>query len=79
MKNKVKEYLFKNKVIDDYIDYKWIIQQEFKCCLCDEHFDIEINDSKVISNMTVDRKDNTLYHSKSNCQLACLNCNRAKK
>ena len=79
IKTKTKEYLFKNDVITDYIDYQWIIKQQFKCCICDEHFDIEIEDSKVTSNMTVDRKDNTLYHSKSNCQLACLNCNRAKK
>ena len=78
-KNNDNELVYKNVVIEDYIDYNWINKQDFKCYMCGEYFDIELVDAKVNSNLTVDRINNSCYHSKSNCKLCCLSCNCAKR
>ena len=77
--NKENQLLFKDKVIDNYINYEWIKSQDFKCYICNELFDIDLIDSKVSSNMTVDRIDNRLPHIKHNCKLCCIHCNISKK
>ena len=72
--------LYKNQIIDDYINYKWFMEQDdLTCYMCGETFDFELKDSHVVSNMTCDRLDNKIYHSKTNCKLCCLSCNVAKK
>ena len=72
--------LYKNQIIDDYINYKWFMEQDdLTCYMCGETFDFELKDSHVVSNMTCDRLDNKMYHSKTNCKLCCLSCNVAKK
>ena len=68
----------KNDVVDNYIDYDWFTQKEFKCYICDKAFDIEIIDGTVHSDMTVDRVNSELQHIKNNCELCCLSCNRNK-
>ena len=61
------------------MDYDFNNKQEFICCLCGEIFDFEICDGKVHSNFTIDRIDNTIFHSKNNCKLSCCHCNVSKK
>ena len=53
-------------------------QQDFKCYLCGEMFDFDVIDGKVHSNFTIDRIDNTIFHSKNNCKLACCQWNISK-
>ena len=51
-----------------------------KCPLCNVLFDVSIlEDNKVTSNITADRMDNNKPHTKSNCKLACVSCNVAKR
>ena len=69
---------FKGEKINDYIDKEWIDRQDFKCYICNTLFDFDIEDGKVISDMTVDRIDNFKIHSKNNCRLCCLHCNVSK-
>ena len=81
--NRIKEnkegLFYKGNIIEDYVDYDWIVEQsDFKCYMCGCLFDFEIEDGRVNSNFTIDRQDNRAPHTKSNCKLCCLNCNRAK-
>ena len=79
-KTKDNELECKGKAIEDYIDYDWFTKQnDLKCYICGEYFDIELADAKVTSNMTVDRINSNSYHSKSNCKLCCLPCNVRKR
>ena len=70
----------------DYIDAEWIMSEmekthNFKCPKCSTPFEIELqpNEYGTRSNMTVDRKDNTKAHIKSNCSLLCNRCNVTKR
>ena len=79
IKTKQNELIYKGNPIDDYIDQKWFLEHDnFRCYMCGDFFDIEIVDAKVNSNMTVDRVNNSLYHSKVNCRLCCVCCNTSK-
>ena len=68
----------------DYIDADWWIQtrtsQKHKCYLCGEAM-LWKNKDHNPRNCTADRfsPDPNLYHSKTNCRLACLQCNTKKK
>ena len=68
---------------DDYIDPDWFKLQyktNKKCPLCNVVFEVKIHeDNKVTSNISADRIDNNKPHIKSNCQLACVACNVAKR
>jgi len=68
---------------DDYIDPEWFKLQyktNKKCPLCNVSFEVSIlEDNKVTSNITADRMDNNKPHIKSNCKLACVSCNVAKR
>jgi len=86
-KNKIIGYKNQDKKMnrdttsDDYIDLEWIKLQyrdNKTCPLCKCLFETIIGDNTVTSNITVDRFNNTLPHTKSNCRLMCLNCNRIK-
>ena len=80
IKQNKQELTYNGTKIDDYIDYEWIMNQpNFKCYMCGCLFDFEIEDGNVNSNFTVDRINNSLYHSKTNCKLSCLHCNVSKK
>ena len=72
--------IFKGLYIDNYVSYDWIMNQpNFKCYLCGCIFDFDLEDSRVNSNFSIDRQDNRLPHTKDNCKLCCVNCNRAKR
>ena len=44
-----------------------------------KHYELYLDEnSNVVSNITVDRINNTLAHVKSNCQLCCHHCNITK-
>jgi len=69
---------------EDYINQDWIFNQIEKygtyCKFCNTNMTLYIDEeNNVISNITVDRKDNKLAHIKSNCQLCCHHCNVSKK
>ena len=63
-RGKNNELLYDSRPITDYIDYEFIENSEFKCYICNEIFDIELIDSNVRSNLTVDRISSSYYHSK---------------
>ena len=80
IKTKQGDLVFKNKVIQDYVDYDWIKGKGLLFCyICGEQFEYELIDGKVHSNMTIDRLDNANPHTKSNCKICCLHCNCSKK
>ena len=68
----------KNVVIDDYINYEWFMDQEFKCYLCGCNFYFELEDGRVNSNISADRVDCSLPHTINNCKICCYQCNRCK-
>ena len=70
---------YKGCLINNYIDSNWIKEQKQKCVICNENFVYELEDGKIISNMSVDRIKNDLPHTNSNCQMCCVYCNRSKR
>jgi hypothetical protein len=71
---------------EDYVNLNWIGSElaklkDRKCCkCCSKPYETRLNEyNNVISNLTVDRIDNTLAHVIGNIQLMCLDCNRTKK
>lgn len=75
----------KNRIIEPskFVDVEWfkykLIECKFQCKFCQERMNFEIDDGKFQSNITLDRIDNKLAHTKQNCQVCCLNCNIRKK
>ena len=65
--------------IEDFITASWMMKQVQRCYICNEEFEYELCDGKVVSNMTVDRKDNAKPHIESNCKMCCLLCNCSKR
>jgi 5-methylcytosine-specific restriction endonuclease McrA len=68
---------------DEFVDEPWINDEiekcKYNCMFCKKHMELYIDEnSNVKSNITVDRKDNSKAHIKSNCQICCLDCNRIK-
>lgn len=88
LKQKVESYKLQDKkanrqyIDEEFIDAKWINEKfnENKYCLfCKKHYELYLDeDSNVVSNITVDRINNTLAHVKNNCQLCCHHCNITK-
>ena len=67
------EYVTHNEVWDQFKEQK-------VCTYCKEPLYIYLNkQNNINSNITLDRKDNTLFHSKQNCVLCCKSCNITKK
>ena len=50
-----------------------------QCYMCKKSFSLDIIDSVVKSDITADRIDNKLAHTKNNCKLACVKCNITAK
>jgi hypothetical protein len=69
--------------LDSYITLNWISNKisetKLYCEECGERMKIGICDGKVVSDVTVDRLDNSLGHSVDNCRLCCLHCNVSLK
>ena len=68
---------------EDYVTASWIMSQykaKPTCSYCYAGFDIDFDDDHYMtSNLSVDRIDNELPHTISNCCLACVHCNVTKK
>lgn len=67
-----------NNHIDKCFIEQLIYDQEMKCIYCNINMELEcdnLNDNLL----TVERKDNKIGHSKSNCVLACWKCNNTRK
>jgi hypothetical protein len=66
----------------EYIDNAWIkheILSSKSCChLCSNVIDITIENCVVITDLSIDRKNNDLAHVKNNCQITHLLCNTSK-
>ncbi len=88
LKQKVESYKSQDKkaqrqfVDEEFVDAKWINEKfnENKYCLfCKKHYELYLDeDSNVVSNITVDRINNSIAHTKNNCQLCCHHCNITK-
>ena len=70
------------EIDNDYVTAEWI-EEEFKtnrvCYICKELIEFEIKDDHVHSNLTLDRIDNSIAHTKDNCQICCKWCNCSKR
>jgi hypothetical protein len=65
--------------VDDYWVNDSIKECNFKCKFCKQQMNLDINQNgDITSDITVDRINNKKAHIKKNCQLCCLDCNRAK-
>ena len=68
---------------DKYIDVAWFadaISQVDRCSLCGCKYYMVLDESNnIFCNISVDRLDNNGYHSKDNCHLLCIECNKSKK
>ena len=74
-----KRTICKEKYIDDY----WLlnkIDNIERCPLCHCMFYIVLDEeNNVRCNVSVDRLDNDIEHTKQNCHLLCIECNKSKK
>ena len=91
-KMKVETY-FRNKVMsykeqdqnagrdiegDDYVDINYLINMMNETCQnCNEPLTIDIEDDKIVSNITCQRVNNDIAHFKNNCIGFCNTCNCA--
>ena len=77
--DKIKNRNYEN---DEYITGDWFMQtlkECNQCYMCKKSFSLDIIDSVVKSDITADRIDNKLAHTKNNCKLACVKCNITAK
>ena len=49
-----------------------------RCEHCNDQYYFTIDEGNVYSNITLDRIDSKISHSKDNCRLLCNNCNRSR-
>jgi hypothetical protein len=77
--NYKKQDVVKNIKYDDkdYIDVKWFNEKLEKCV--HSTFNLDIVDSVVKSNITVNKINNALPYIKTNCKLACIHCEVTSK
>jgi hypothetical protein len=65
--------------VQSYVTSSWIKEQYIecggKCKTCNNHMTFEKSSQHKV---TVDRENNNLCHTKSNCYLMCKNCNASK-
>ena len=68
---------------ETYIDVEWFTDQincHERCSLCNVNYYMVLDESNnVFCNISVDRVDNDGFHSKDNCQLLCIECNKSKR
>ena len=68
---------------EKYIDDDWLFKQIEKnknCPLCHSNYYIALDDeNNVRCNISVDRLNNDLEHTKENCHLLCVECNSKKR
>ncbi len=81
--NKIEGYKYQDRKAgreldkEDYIDVKWCVEKlkNGHCHKCGVSFDFEVKGSKISSNFTAQRMENSLAHTKDNCQSWCCYCN----
>jgi len=70
------------EILADYVDYNWFDASFAKnpCCMhCQDSFEFMVDrDRNISSNLTFDRLDDSICHSKDNLVLSCLRCNVSK-
>ena len=65
---------------ENYLTVEWFFQSLGQPChLCKNDITIDIRQSRVITDLTADRLDNNICHTRNNCRLACCYCNCSKK
>jgi hypothetical protein len=68
---------------EEYISHEWFILQFEKnnyCKFCNNTFNLYLNEeNNVSSDITADRINNDLPHTKNNCFLSCYICNCSRK
>jgi len=84
---KVEQYRETDKQKDQYdaknhVSVEWIKKElannDYRCCLCSVPLQADYGRGDL-EQVSVDRKDNCLGHTKENCQITCLRCNVSKK
>jgi len=86
-KLKIEGYMRQDKkanrgITDDYVSFEWFIEELNKCdyqcyfCKCPLEGKSE-NDTRT-TNITADRIDCSISHTKDNCVLACVLCNQKR-
>ena len=85
--NKIDGYVEQDKragraITDDYVNWNWF-EKEWElnqtCLHCNCNFEFSVNkDKEITSNLTFDRIDDELCHSKDNLVLSCWHCNCSK-
>ena len=86
--NKIKNYKEQdkkaNREIDteNYIDWDWIVEifekQNAICNICKSSLEVVLKNGSITSNVSADRINNKICHTKKNCVLTCVQCNCAK-
>jgi hypothetical protein len=79
---KEQDKLAGREITTDYVDFNWFETEFAKntCCVhCQNGFEFMVDkDKNINSNLTFDRLDDSLCHSKDNLVLSCLHCNISK-
>jgi len=88
LNNKIDGYIQQDKQAGreinkrNYLDYNYMIESlnDNPCCYhCQCNLYIAVNDDKDIeSNLSYDRIDDSMCHTKDNCVLSCVHCNCKK-
>ena len=80
--NKINAYKLQdqkaNREIDDskYINPSWFMKRVYSHCNnCGCNFEFEFKNGFLTSNMTAQRKDNSIAHESDNCEAWCVGCN----
>jgi len=61
---------------EHYIDGDWLLERiNSNCNRCGVAFDLQINNGTIYSNLTAQRKDCSISHTKENCIAYCKRCN----
>lgn len=80
---KQQDILRKQLDLSTFIDYEYVHNllqdSHFKCFYCQNDVLIEYDIVREMKQWSLDRKDNTIGHSKTNVVLACLECNLKRK
>jgi hypothetical protein len=85
IENYKNQYKLKNREYkeEEYISHSWFIEKFEKnnyCKFCNNTFNLYLNDeNNVSSDITADRINNDLPHTKNNCFLSCYICNCSRK
>lgn len=77
-KNSFRSYNPKKYITPEWINDMFYDLTVQSCIVCHTPYETYIENGKVHSNLTVDRIDSSIAHTKNNCRLLCCQCNRTK-